>query len=124
MRKCLIDVNENFALYQITETLVVDEGGCYETSYPYDEMISVEELFNHKFRVTYHYKEPILSTVEVEPVKHGKWIAKKIDGTSTLFICSNCQREVEVTNDYFGKPTEHMAAIYPYCHCGSKMDIK
>lgn len=61
MYKQLLDVNENFALYQITETLVVDEGGCYETSYPYDEMISVEELFGHRVRVTYHYKQPVLT---------------------------------------------------------------
>lgn len=55
-------------------------------------------------------------------VRHGEWIAKNIGGASTLFICSNCQREIEVCNDYFGKPTKHMSAIYPYCHCGTKMD--
>ena len=61
MDKQLLDVNENFALYQITEILIVDEGGCYETSYPYDEMINVEELFGHKVRVTYHYRQPVLT---------------------------------------------------------------
>lgn len=60
MHKYLLDVNENFALWRITETLVVDEGGYYETSYPYDEMINVEELFGHKVRVTYYYKQPVL----------------------------------------------------------------
>lgn len=65
-----------------------------------------------------------IPTIEAEPIRHGKWIAKKTSGVSTLFICSNCQREVEVTNDYFGKPTEHIAAIYPYCHCGSKMNTE
>lgn len=59
MNKYLLYDNEDFAMWRITETLVVDEGGCYETSYPYDEMINVEELFGHKVRVTYHYKQPV-----------------------------------------------------------------
>ena len=63
-----------------------------------------------------------MPTLEVEEVRHGVWIAKNIDATSTLFTCSNCQREVEAMNDYCGKPTEHIATIYPYCHCGTKMD--
>lgn len=60
MHKYLLDFNENFALWRITETLIVDEAGCYETSYPYDEMIYVEELFGHKVRVTYYYEQPVL----------------------------------------------------------------
>lgn len=63
-----------------------------------------------------------IPVVDAEPIRHGEWIAKKIDGTTTLFICSNCHREIEICNDYFGKPTEHAAAIYPYCHCGTKMN--
>lgn len=60
MDKRLLDVNGNFALWRVTETLVVDEGGCYETSYPYDEMINVEELFGYKVRVTYYYKQSVI----------------------------------------------------------------
>lgn len=60
MHKYLLDYNENFELWQITEVLIVDEAGCYKTSYPYDEMIYVEELFGHKVRVTYYYKQPSL----------------------------------------------------------------
>ncbi len=51
----------------------------------------------------------------------GHWVANKIFGGSTIFKCSECSREVEVTNDYFGKPSNHVAKYYPYCHCGAKM---
>ena len=57
-------------------------------------------------------------------VKHGRWIVKKVNGTDAVFACSECSREVEARNDYFGKPTEHIAKIYPYCHCGAKMELK
>lgn len=62
-------------------------------------------------------------TIEAEPVRHGKWIAAKIDATETKFQCSECGREVKCGNDYFMKPTKHVNASYPYCHCGAKMDL-
>lgn len=57
MHKYLLYNNEDFAMWRITEILGVDEGGFYETSYPYDEMISVEKLFGHKVCVTHYYKQ-------------------------------------------------------------------
>ena len=59
-----------------------------------------------------------------DAVKHGRWIAGKIFGGSTIFNCSECHREVKVTNDYYGKPSRHVAKYYPYCHCGAKMDLE
>lgn len=61
MHKYMLYENENFALWKVTEILVVDEGDCYETSYPYDEILNVEELFGNKVRVTYYYKQPVLT---------------------------------------------------------------
>lgn len=54
---------------------------------------------------------------------HGRWKVVQINGTCTTFACSECSREVKATNDYFGKPTEHIAEKYPYCHCGAKMEV-
>ena len=43
-------------------------------------------------------------TVDAEPVRHGEWI--KVDDYAVM--CSEC-----------GK---YEKWIYPYCHCGAKMD--
>lgn len=55
------------------------------------------------------------------PVRSGEWVISKKGNVSSIFACSECGREVEITNPYFGKPTTHAAAAYPYCHCGAKM---
>lgn len=60
--------------------------------------------------------------VDAEPVRHGKWIVQKVDANQTKFYCSECERCVLCGNDYFMKPTKHIAYFYPYCHCGAKMD--
>lgn len=61
-------------------------------------------------------------TLDVAPVVHAKWKVVEVDATQTKFACSKCGRTIECGNDYFMKPTKHIGAIYPYCHCGSKMD--
>ena len=61
---------------------------------------------------------------DVAPVRHGRWGVTQVNGVDAIFACSECSREVKATNDYFGKPTEHIAKIYPYCHCGAKMDLE
>lgn len=64
----------------------------------------------------------IIPTVDAEPVRHGEWIVQKVDANQTKFYCSECERCVLCGNDYFMKPTKHIAYFYPYCHCGAKMD--
>lgn len=64
----------------------------------------------------------LLPAAEVEPVKHGRWIVQKCQCISTTFECSECGRTVDASNNYFAKPTAHIAKQYPYCHCGAKMD--
>lgn len=61
-------------------------------------------------------------TIDAEPVRHGKWIVQKVDDIRTKFYCSECERCVWCGNDYFMKPTKYVAHVYPYCHCGAKMD--
>ena len=53
--KKLLTVNDDFALYEITEEVFLDEAGIYETSYNYEEIIDVERIQNCKVRVKYTY---------------------------------------------------------------------
>ena len=62
-----------------------------------------------------------LPTVDAEPVRHGEWMVQKVDANQTKFYCSKCERTILCGNDYFMKPSEYVANIYPYCHCGAKM---
>ena len=63
-------------------------------------------------------------TIEAEPVRHGKWCIHKVDVNVSTFYCSECDRTVKCGNDYFMKPTKLVSKIYPYCHCGAKMDLE
>lgn len=63
-----------------------------------------------------------IPTVDAEPVRHGEWVATKIDATVTDFRCSECGRYIMCRNDYYMKPTKHANKSFPYCHCGAKMD--
>ena len=63
-----------------------------------------------------------LPAIDAEPVRHGRWIPKKVDAIVTKFQCSDCGRTVECGNDYFGKPPKYVSSTFPYCHCGAKMD--
>ena len=65
-----------------------------------------------------------IPAADVAPVVHGRWGVTQVNGVDAIFACSECSREVKATNAYFGKPTEHIAKIYPYCHCGAKMDLE
>lgn len=61
-------------------------------------------------------------TIDAEPVRHGRWIVQKVDDIRTKFYCSECERCVWCGNFYFMKPTKYVSHVYPYCHCGAKMD--
>ena len=105
----LMDTNEVFAI--INERLKLSD----PMGASLDSCISVTELLS------------ILSnapTIDPESLlPHGRWKVVQINGTCTTFACSECSREVKATNDYFGKPTEHIAEKSPYCHCGAKMEV-
>lgn len=61
-------------------------------------------------------------TIDAEPVRHGRWIPRRVGADQTQFQCSECPRTIVVVNDYFAKPTKWANKKYPYCHCGAKMD--
>lgn len=61
-RKCIIEINDNFVLWDVTDVLVLDDGN-FRTSHP-EHMI---EIYNKEYMdddtivVEYYYKQPILS---------------------------------------------------------------
>lgn len=65
-----------------------------------------------------------LPTVDAEPVRHAYWklisTRKNKYNFRFLYKCSDCGRLIQI---YSEEPLQ-MADIYPYCHCGAKMDGK
>lgn len=56
-------------------------------------------------------------TVDVEEVRHGKWIYKgHNDMMGYVFQCSVCGRW------RFANSLENVIEEYPYCHCGAKIE--
>lgn len=63
-----------------------------------------------------------LPAADVEPVVHGRLVLRAVSDVTSTFMCSECGREFEVANAYFGTPTSHPDKNYPYCNCGARMD--
>ena len=59
---------------------------------------------------------------DVQKVKHGKWIKVRY----RTFICSCCKRSVYLDglNVTDKNETILLRELYPYCHCGAKMDLE
>lgn len=70
------------------------------------------------------YKEWLenLPVADVQEVKHGKWIKKRYQ----IYECSRCKRSVylEGLNVTDENEIKLLKELYPYCHCGAKMDRK
>lgn len=67
-------------------------------------------------------------TADVEEVKHGEWklmgTEKFMDGSySSKFFCSKCLREIGVCHEHESDNHKYAKSMYPYCHCGAKMDV-
>ena len=66
---------------------------------------------------------------DVAEVRHAKW---ELIGTEkfmgggyiSIFRCSLCGREVEFCHKNDSDKYEYANTLYPYCHCGAKMDGK
>lgn len=59
-----------------------------------------------------------MPTVDVEPVKHGRWILKDI-----WIECSNCKKTL--IRDHIERAAVYGNGLPEYCpHCGAKMDEK
>ena len=57
-------------------------------------------------------------TADVAEVRHGEWIPILAINGHTYYDCSVCGRQVDTIRKQ--NPTK----IFPYCHCGAKMDGK
>lgn len=69
----------------------------------------------------------MIPTADVVEVKHGKWklmsTEKFMDGSySSKFFCSKCLREIGVCHEHESDKHKYAKSMYPYCHCGAKMD--
>ena len=68
-----------------------------------------------------------MPAADVEPVRHGKWNIRVSDERTLCLECSVCGRKVDNFNLHrlliFGEYGE-ACRRYPYCHCGSKMDLE
>lgn len=68
-----------------------------------------------------------LPAADVEPVRHGNWNIRRPRRSSLCLVCSVCGRKVD--NDNLSILLEFgeygvVRRLYPYCHCGAKMDLE
>lgn len=55
-----------------------------------------------------------IAAADVTPVRHGRWIAKNVDGSWRVDTCSVCNKDTHYVR---------FAPEYDYCpNCGAKMD--
>lgn len=69
----------------------------------------------------------LLSTANVEPVRHGNWNIRLADELTLCLECSMCGRRVDnIDLHHLLEAGEYGEACrrYPYCHCGAKMDLE
>ena len=61
-------------------------------------------------------------TASVAPVVHAHWIDKTED-TRREYVCSKCERSVFLQFSHAIKEEPALLQVmYPYCHCGARMD--
>lgn len=83
----------------------------------------LDNVFNwlaEEFEVT----EP---TTDVEPVRRGNWNIRLSRKSTLCLVCSVCGRKVDNSDlRLLLELGEYGAAcqLYPYCHCGAKMELE
>lgn len=85
-------------------------------------------------RYAKHYKDSVVKVLsdvpaaDVVEVVHGEWIEDYTrqffdESCETGYHCSRCNRTVAVAHElYDTKGRGLLHNLYPYCHCGAKMD--
>lgn len=61
--------------------------------------------------------------LETEPMRYGKWVLLRSGDWTSVYGCSVCKRRVTVGCDK-DKALDRVKKLYPYCHCGAKMDLE
>lgn len=64
---------------------------------------------------------------DVVEVRRGEWKLIETEGFCdggyfSRFCCPLCLREIGVCHDYENDAYNYAKTMYPYCHCGAKMD--
>lgn len=62
-----------------------------------------------------------IPAADVAPVRHGRWVSLRKGDWTSVYECSECKRKETVGCDR-SKADEQVKRLYPYCHCGAKMD--
>ena len=68
-----------------------------------------------------------VSAADVEPVRRGNWNIRLSRESTLCLECSVCGRNVDNSDLHFLLELgEYGVAcqLYPYCHCGAKMDLE
>ena len=83
------------------------------------------ELFNVSPRFLQILRD--LPAADVEPVRHGNWNIRRPRRSALCLVCLVCGRKVDT--DAIGILLEAgeygvVRRLYPYCHCGAKMDLE
>lgn len=69
----------------------------------------------------------MMPAADVVEVRHGEWKLIETEGFCdggyySRFCCPLCFREIGVCHDYEKDAYNYAKTMYPYCHCGAKMD--
>ena len=68
-----------------------------------------------------------LPAADVEPVRRGNWNIRLSRKSTLCLVCSVCGRKVDNSDlRLLLELGEYGAAcqLYPYCHCGAKMELE
>lgn len=64
----------------------------------------------------------LVEAKEREKVRHGRWIRQQSGFGYSVWKCSICGRVLLPQTSPLLSDMEHLNDLYPYCHCGAKMD--
>lgn len=64
----------------------------------------------------------LVEAKEREQVRHGRWIRQQSGFGYSVWKCSICGRVLLPQTSPLLSNMEHLNDLYPYCHCGAKMD--
>lgn len=64
----------------------------------------------------------LVEAKEREQVRHGRWICQQSGFGYSVWKCSICGRVLLPQTSPLLSDMEHLNDLYPYCHCGAKMD--
>lgn len=100
--------------------------GCSRKCDPENRKCNIDgHVFEETFTVVTSRRDKDCPLVEIEERKVGKWIKETDKSLLGWYKCSICGRRVDEVDDYLALDEDNeVSDIYPYCHCGAKMEGK